>query len=152
MDIPFVVCGVSKLAKTDVCVVDDNDEILLLVQEDKRHLENSDPEPLLFAKAIAAFAANNRTRQRTLGLAPLPSKIMAVITMTGTSPTFYKINVTEELVTSISEAAYPQTATVVYAHLPTVPRPNRRWIEGMKPLDNRQIILSCYEAFKKSVN
>jgi hypothetical protein len=125
---------------------------LLLVQEDKRHLEPTDPEPQLIAEAIAAFATNNQAREQTLGRAPLPSKVMAGITMVGTSPTFYKIKVTQELVTAIGQGAYPQMVTIVYAHVPAIPRPNRRWNEGMKPLDNRQIILSCYEAFKKFVN
>jgi len=72
--------------------------------------------------------------------------------MRGTTPIFYKIKVTAELVTSVSEGTNPQVATIVYAHAPDVPRPNRRWSEGMKPLDNRHIILSCYEAFKQLVN
>ena len=150
-DIPLVICGENSHAKTDVCIVDDN-EILLLVQEDKRHMENSDPEPQLIAEAIAAFAANNQIRQSTLAHPPLPSKVMAGITMKGTAPTFYKIHVTTNLVTSVGGGVYPDAPTVVYAHIPSVPRPNRRWSEGMKPLDNRRIILSCYEAFKKFVN
>ena len=150
-DLPLVICGETRHAKTDVCLIDDN-EILLLVQEDKRHMEGSDPEPQLIAEAIAAFSANNRTRQQTLALDPIPSKLMAGITMKGTAPIFYKVNVTEELVTSIGGGAFPETTTKVYAHIPALPRPARRWSEGMKPLDNRQIILSCYEAFKIFVN
>ncbi|KAH9169956.1 hypothetical protein EDB89DRAFT_1980814 [Lactarius sanguifluus] len=60
----------NRHAKTDVCIVDQN-EILLLVQEDKRHMDSSDPEPQLIAEAIAAFAANNRTRQQTPNVTPL---------------------------------------------------------------------------------
>jgi len=150
-DIPLLICGEARHAKTDVCIIDD-DEVLLLVQEDKRHKENSDPESQLIAEAIAAFAANNEIRQHTLALPPLSSKVMAGITMKGTAPIFYKINVTTELVTSVGGGVYPDTPTVVYAHIPSIPRPNRRWSEGMKPLDNRQIILSCYEAFKVFVN
>ncbi|KAH9180561.1 hypothetical protein EDB89DRAFT_2110649 [Lactarius sanguifluus] len=150
-DIPLVICGENRYAKTDVCIVDQN-EILLVVQEDKRHMDNSDPEPQLIAGAIAAFAANNQTRRQTLNLTPLDSKMMAGITTKGTAPIFYKIKVTAALVTSIGGGAYPQEATTVYAHIPNIPRPNRRWNEGMKPLDNRQVILSCYEAFKQFVN
>ncbi|KAH9001258.1 hypothetical protein EDB92DRAFT_1825584 [Lactarius akahatsu] len=150
-DIPLVICGENRYAKTDVCIIDQN-EILLLVQEDKRHMDNSDPEPQLIAGAVAAFAANNQTRRQTLNLTPLDSKMMAGITVKGTAPIFYKIKVTAALVTSIGGGAYPQEATTVYAHIPNIPRPNRRWNEGMKPLDNRQVILSCYEAFKQFVN
>jgi len=77
---------------------------------------------------------------------------MPGIIMKGTAPTFYKIFITTELVASVAGGVYPATPTIVYAHIPTIPRPNRRWSEGMKPLDNRGTILSCYEAFKRFVN
>lgn len=150
-DIPFVICGENRHAKTDVCIIDQN-EILLLVQQDKRLMDNSNPEPQLIAEAIAAFAANNQTRQQTLNQSPLDSKIIAGITMKGTAPIFYKIKVTAALVASVEGGVYPKAATTVYAHVPNIPRPNRRWIEGMRLLDNRRVILSCYEAFKQFVN
>ena len=41
--------------QTDVCIVDrDQNDILLLVQEDK-HFEEGDPEAQLIAETIAAF-------------------------------------------------------------------------------------------------
>lgn len=147
-DLTFWVCGQQRHARTDVCIVDASD-ILLLVQEDKRHLDDLDPEPQLIAAAIAAFHSNNETRVRALGLPPLQSKIMPGITMKGTMPTFYKIPVTTELVRAVQLGEYPAQETIVYAHLPPVPRPARRYNEGMKPLDNRHIILSCLEAFKQ---
>lgn len=150
-DLPFIICGENRHAKTDVCILDDND-ILLLIQEDKRHLDNSDPEAQLIAEAIAAFYANNQTRMRTLGLPILPSKLIPGITMKGTAPTFYKVPVTTTLVNAVATGMYPTQETVVYAHIPDIPRPARRWSEGMRPLDNRRIILSCYEAFKSFVN
>ncbi|KIJ42713.1 hypothetical protein M422DRAFT_254159 [Sphaerobolus stellatus SS14] len=57
-DIPFLICGEWRLAKTDVCVMDRN-EILLLVQEDKCHMELGDPYSQLIAEAIAAVQSNN---------------------------------------------------------------------------------------------
>ena len=42
-DITFTICGERRHAKTDVCVVDKDDIILLLVQENKRHKEQKDP-------------------------------------------------------------------------------------------------------------
>lgn len=51
-DIPLIICGEPWHAKTDVCIVDEND-ILFLVQEDKGHKERKDPEPQLIAAAIA---------------------------------------------------------------------------------------------------
>jgi hypothetical protein len=150
-DIPLIICGENRHAQTDVCILDEH-EIILLVQEDKRHLQMSDPEPQLIAKAIAAFAANNQSRQQILAQSPKTSKLIAGITMKGTAPTFYKIQVTTELVISVGGGAYPEIPTIVYAHVPSIPRRHRRWSEGMKPLDNRRIILSCYEAFKNFVN
>jgi hypothetical protein len=150
--LPLVICGEYRQAKTDVCLVDNRHQILLLVQEDKRHLDEADPEPQLIAEAIAAVTANNRMHQQNVHLQPLPSKLMAGITMKGTAPIFYKINVTQELVACVAGGTYPQTETVVYAHIPGVPRPDHLWVDGMKPLDNRRIILSCYEAFKKFVH
>jgi hypothetical protein len=54
----------------------DRNGYLLLVQEDKRHLETVDPEPQLIAEAIAAVQSNNRTRNLS-GLEPLDIKVMA---------------------------------------------------------------------------
>jgi hypothetical protein len=63
--LPFLICGVSSFAQTDVCVMDDN-EVLLLVQEDKRLLSLKDPEPQVVAEAIAAYALNNKVRVTAL--------------------------------------------------------------------------------------
>jgi hypothetical protein len=66
--------------------------------------------------------------------------------MTGTLPTFFKMTVTKEIVEAIGRG-YVCSTTVDF-HSPNLPRPNHCWSEGMKPLDNRQQILKCYEAFK----
>ena len=150
-DIPLTICGEQRHAKTDVCIID-SDDILLLVQEDKRHMDLKDPEPQLIAEAIAAFQANNYRRTRILGQDPIYHKVMPGITLKGTSPIFYKIPVTAQLAQSIAFGVYPATPTIVHAHLPAVARPARRLSEGMKPLDNRACIFSCYEAFKRFVN
>jgi hypothetical protein len=150
----LLICGENKHAKADVCILNRN-QILLLVQEDKCHFDDSsnpDPEPQLIAEAIAAFAANNRLRERTLRLPLHQSKVIPGITLKGTVPTFYKIPVTTNLVNAVRWGVYPEQETVVYAHIPDVPRREDLWNQGMKPLDNRKIILSCYEAFKQFVN
>ncbi|KAG0694822.1 hypothetical protein DFH29DRAFT_300646 [Suillus ampliporus] len=115
-------------------------------------MDSSDTEPQLIAEAIAAFAANNLTHQQTLGQRPLDSKVMVGIVMKGTAPTFYKVEVTAALVTTVAGGVYPEAQTTVYAHIPNIPRPNRRWREGMRPLDNRAVIMSCYEAFERFVD
>jgi hypothetical protein len=55
-NIPIIICGENREAHTDVSVLSVRPkESLLLVQEDKGHLNISDPEPQLIAEAIAAF-------------------------------------------------------------------------------------------------
>ncbi|KAI9445000.1 hypothetical protein H4582DRAFT_2053182 [Lactarius indigo] len=94
-DTPLVICGENRNAKVNVCVFDVFQKgILHHVLESKRYMDHSDPEPQLVAKAIAAFPANNRTRQQKLNQPPLVSKIMDGITMMGTAPIFYKIKIT----------------------------------------------------------
>jgi hypothetical protein len=155
VDILLVICGQECQAKTDVtvCIVN-SDDIMFLVQEDKRHKEPKDPEAQLIAEAIAAFQTNNHRRTRILGQDPIAHnlKVMPGITLKGTSPMFYRIPVTTELAQSVALGLYPATPTVVHAHLPVVARPAHRLSEGMKPLDNRASILACYEAFKRFVN
>lgn len=66
----------------------------------------------------------------------------------GITPIFYKIPVTADCVRHVRHGTYSAEPTVVTMHVPAVPRLLRRYTGGMKPLDNRQVILSCYEAFK----
>ena len=103
--IPLFMCGAQTHAKSDICVVDRNHGIFLLVQEDKSHLEEADPEPQLIAEAIAAFQYNNSRLQR-IGLHPIQAKTFPGITMIGSTPTFYKINVTQDLVDAVETAQY----------------------------------------------
>ncbi|KZP31648.1 hypothetical protein FIBSPDRAFT_775593 [Athelia psychrophila] len=150
-NIPLTICGTQCRTITDVCIVDAGDT-LLVIQEDKRHKELRDSEPRLIAEAIAAFQSNNTRRTQDLGQDPVAVKVIPGITMVGSSPTFYKVPVTTELAQAVALGEYPATPTIVYAHLPDVPRPDRRLSEGMKPLDNRRSIMACYEAFKQFVN
>jgi len=134
----------------------DVDEVILLVHENKCHFDNailSRPECQLIAEAIAAFAAN--TDDSRFCNSPLYQfKIMPGIILNGTSPTFYKIPVSKNLVTAVQDGHYPKQETVVLAHRPAVVPSARRPCsdEGMNPLDNRRLIFSCFEAFKRFVN
>jgi hypothetical protein len=137
----------SGKAPTDgrLCVMQDCNDILLVVKVD-RHARWFDPEARLVSDTIAAFYNNNAMRVKRLGTDPLTSKVMPGIVMDGTMPTFYKIPVTHELVRAVESGERPEEeTTVVHAYRPEVPRPE----EGMRPLDNRYIILSCFEAFRK---
>ncbi|KAI5983897.1 hypothetical protein EDD15DRAFT_2178197 [Pisolithus albus] len=136
-------------AKADVCIMDDY-EVLLVVREDRRHMEVADPNARLIAAAIAAVQNNNRMRSM-VGSDVLGFKEMAGIIMLGTHLTFFKIPVTEELLQAVQTGQFPPTPTVVSMHVPTLPRPAERFREGMQPLDNRRIIIAYFEAFKQFV-
>ncbi|KAH8989151.1 hypothetical protein EDB86DRAFT_1927186 [Lactarius hatsudake] len=143
--IPFLICGENSVAQTDVCVMDDN-EILLLLQEDKGLTNMTDPEPQVIAGAIAAFALNNRKRERQLNLPPHDSIMFPCLTMVGTSPIFYKVTVTAALSKAVQSGTYDWEGTFVFRYIPALPRGNS---EGMRPLPNRLEILRCLEAFKR---
>lgn len=77
-DLPLPICGQTRHAKTDVCIIDRlRNHILLLVQEDKRYGEQgtfADTEAQLIAEAVAAFVYNNEIR-RANGLPELQEKV-----------------------------------------------------------------------------
>ena len=146
--LPLLICGSNCSAQTDVCICDE-DDILLLVQEDKRLSDKDiDPEPQLIAEAIAAYQRNNRTRQRDLHLPILEEITFPAITLVGTFPTFYKVKVTAELNNAIVTGSFPAVETIVLRHIPRLPRRNS---EGMKPLENRNVIVRYFEAFRRFV-
>ena len=71
--------------------------------------------------------------------------------MVGTAPTFYKITITRELALAVEGGEYPERATIVRKFVPPVPDLPNYPAQGMVPLENRRIILKCYDAFKKFV-
>ncbi|KAI9228247.1 MAG: hypothetical protein DHS80DRAFT_23490 [Piptocephalis tieghemiana] len=144
-DIRLFMCGQNVYAKTDVCIMTEN-EILLLLQEDKSHINPVDPEPQLIAEAIAAFQNNNKVRERFLNVPPLPEYTFPCITMIGTYPTFYKITVDEQLSRDVQFGNYPSKQTLVRRFEPISGR--RRHSFGMKPIDNRIRILKAFKAFR----
>lgn len=113
-------------------------------------MSRDDPGPQLIAEAIAAFYENNKAL-RPAGLPTLQSKTFAGITMVGTAPTFYKIPVTEELLTALATSQYPAQPTIVQKFFPPVPILARLSNHGMRPLVNRRIIFQCFEALKQFV-
>ena len=68
--------------------------------------------------------------------------------MIGTAPIFYRSHVTTALLQALATASYPPEETIVLRFIPSVPDQNRYRIEGMRSLENRHIILKCFEAFK----
>ncbi|KAK7462405.1 hypothetical protein VKT23_008004 [Stygiomarasmius scandens] len=151
-DLVLLVCGEQQCSIIDVCLVDrsQSDAILLLLQEDKSaETEGSslNPEAQLIAKALAAFEENNKNREAN-GLQPLVETVMPGIVMQGTTPIFYKIPVTQQLLCHVRHGTYPSESTSADYCYPPLSGDYR---EGMKSLDNRKQILSCFEAFKPIV-
>ncbi|KAF9024646.1 hypothetical protein BDZ89DRAFT_1162141 [Hymenopellis radicata] len=149
LDHYFVMCGKRMRAKTHVCLMESPPkEIRLLLREDRRIRGPIIAQAQLVAAAVAAFTDNNVNRMAD-GRDLLAEKVMPGIIMVGTTPTFFKIPITETLTTHIRDGTYPPDITTVTFCQPPVPRP-QRW-EGMMPLDGRRQILRCYEAFKTVV-
>jgi hypothetical protein len=141
----FFMCGEERNALTNVCVVDEN-QILLIIQG-KQWVGTGDSEAELVAGAIAAFYHNNLSPAEDEF--PLrKSGIMAGITMRDTSPIFHKIPITQDLVDCVAMGVEPSTDTKVLKHAPLFPD---GFDKGMIPLRNRLVALKCYDAFKAFV-
>ncbi|KAF8871639.1 hypothetical protein CPB85DRAFT_1351758 [Mucidula mucida] len=150
-DFYLVMCGEYRHAGTACSIIDrfQNDILLLHVQNNEDQ-EPANAQAQLVVMAVAAFT-NNNTNRVAAGRAPLSGKVMPGIVMVGSTPIFFKIPITESLSSHILHGTYPPDVTSVTFCKPPVPRPDRWKSEGMKPLDSRRQILSCYEAFKKVV-
>jgi hypothetical protein len=62
--------------------------------------------------------------------------------------------VTRELADAMESGTYPPTPplSISIFYVPEMSRPHCLDSEGMMPLDNRHVILQCYEAFKKFIS
>ncbi|KAL0945084.1 hypothetical protein HGRIS_014922 [Hohenbuehelia grisea] len=153
-ELGFSMCGKRVNAKTDVCLtqkVNQAAAYILLVQEDKRLITPVDAEAQLIAEACAAFSENNNLRER-VGLPRLTSMTFPGLTLIGSTPTFYKITVTEELLIALATAQYPATPTIVERLVPPIPDPTSFQSKGMLNLNNRIVALQCFQAFKGVVH
>lgn len=126
----LIVAGENKIGNSDLTIVDEKNNVMLVFREDKRYRDVPSDIQLI------ALIAN---------------KIIPGILMRGSFPIFYKIAATSTLTEAIKRGDYPGKEAVVYVHIPVMPRPEKRADEGMIPLDNRKIILSYFEAFRKFV-
>jgi hypothetical protein len=150
VNIPLLVSGGITQAQTDLCLVDRKHETLLVMQEDKSHLAGMDPEPQLIAEAIATYQYNNMWLKR-IGLPTIQVKMIPGIVMVGSTPTFHKILITQDLVFAVQIGQYPEKPTIVHKLIPPVADLNQLFQDGMRPLNNGDIILRCFEAFKRFV-
>jgi hypothetical protein len=168
MEPGFQMCGQKVFAETDIVVmhrVGPQRHYILLVQEDKVRASQRTPEvrnrsctssqfadtgvlqwPQLVAAAIAAYSENQLLRDAH-ALPRQESCVMYAITLSGTSPTFYKIPVTSTLRLAVSTGTYPSELTVVERCIPPIPVPSLR-VHGLLPVVNRRFLFQCFDAFK----
>ncbi|KAL0945774.1 hypothetical protein HGRIS_012063 [Hohenbuehelia grisea] len=133
-EMSFMMGGKKVDAEADLTIVDDN-YCYLVVQENKRIGSPDDPKAQLIAESIAAFHLNAIRRRYEGNLPPLERQVIPGITMVGTSPIFYRTTVTRSLLNNLSSLQYPSEETVVLR-------------VGMTTVENRRIVLQCFEAFK----
>ncbi|KAF8586839.1 hypothetical protein K439DRAFT_1659425 [Ramaria rubella] len=144
-DVSPVVCGKMKYLKAQTCVQYIRGQGCPARRWGDRGLSR---EQLEKEKRISGTFG-------TKGESPLSLNSMEVIpgiVTTRTSPSvFYLIPVTSKLSTSIINGQWPKETTKVLAHVPETPTPTQNEREAMDPLDNKAVILRCYEAFKEFV-
>ena len=144
--IPLTICGETRAAQTDVCVIYRPTTILLVLVEDKTLFNKTNAEAQVVAEAIAAFQFNNAKRAAR-GQPVLEVMTIPCITMFGTNPTFYLVPVTKELSNAVMTAQYPTTQTQVLKCV-TVLEHQRRISDGMADTEFRRLALKRFIAFK----
>ncbi|KAN0079918.1 hypothetical protein V8E55_009484 [Tylopilus felleus] len=144
--IPLTICGETRAAQTDVCVIYRPTTILLVLVEDKTLLNKTNAEAQVVAEAIAAFQFNNAKRAAR-GQPVLEVMTIPCITMFGTNPTFYLVPVTTELSNAVVTAQYPTTQIQVLKCV-TVVAHQRRISDGMADTEFRKLALKRFIAFK----
>ncbi|KAK0503679.1 hypothetical protein EDD18DRAFT_1411059 [Armillaria luteobubalina] len=85
----------------------------------------------------------------SVGLDSLDNKDIPGVIMAGTSSSFFTIPGIRELIRCVEFGGFPYKPTIITEHVPDIPRPDRRFSEGMEPLGKRRAIPQCYEVFKK---
>jgi hypothetical protein len=103
---------------------------------------------LLLRPSLFFYQNNLERKHKGLHWQVLQSKYIPAIMMMGTAPIFYRIPVTTALLQALTTASYPEEETTVLKFIPPVSDQQRYRTDGMRPLDNRRIILQCLEAFK----
>jgi hypothetical protein len=149
---PFRVDGEKRYAKADVCIVEGTNP-LLIVQQDKSHVNplGGDAEARLIATAIAACDKDSLYRAE-YGLPERPDQRVVGIVMSGSWPTFFKIDsrsLIHKVKTDIENGVNPGYPYFASTYRPTVPRPQQRLKEGMKPLDNRKLLVDEFLRLKQ---
>lgn len=140
----------------DICIETLELSIKLIVQEDKsynvgndRHLMGHHPEAQLMAEAVAAFQENVRIYKR-LGKLDIPkAQLIPGIVMLGTCPTFYLINMTQELAYAVQCGEELPHETLVKKYM--IPNLPINLSDVMLSKQHMHHIAACYKTFRKFV-
>ncbi|KAH6891686.1 hypothetical protein BKA70DRAFT_1325868 [Coprinopsis sp. MPI-PUGE-AT-0042] len=147
VEIPFPVGKHKEVtASIDVCVMN-NVDVFLVVHDCRSTFLSDNPEPPMVAQAIAAFHQGNQRRIQN-GQPVWIGRYVAAIIMYGTAPVFYRVSVTQAFMDALASNKYPPDQMLVHRFVPPVPNPESYKEQGMRSLENREIVLQCLEAFK----
>ncbi|KAF6747963.1 hypothetical protein DFP72DRAFT_1015857 [Ephemerocybe angulata] len=149
--IPLVICGETRAAQTDVCVIHRPSRTILLVLVIDRTIFGDDTavgnvEAQVVAGAIAVYQFNNDARAAN-GLPVLEAMTVPCISMSGTKPTFYVMAVTRKLSDAVITDQYPASETRLMKCV-TTPKHRGRAYDGMANFEFRETALKRFLAFK----
>lgn len=137
--------GSSVDAVPDIALFGLHDDVVLLVQENKRNgfngfSEREKAEAQLIAEAVAAH-----TRNKTLGET---KRDIYGITVLGPTPYFYRIPINEALIKAINESYFPEEPTIVFRFIPPVRNKQIYNAIGLVVPENRKLIFQCLQALQ----
>ncbi|KAJ3317228.1 hypothetical protein HDV06_001830 [Boothiomyces sp. JEL0866] len=96
-------------ARPDICIENINNNILLLVQEDKSMFTgidaNNDAEAQLIAEMLSAYSSNINKKIASKHENAYEPQTIYGITLLGTYPTFYKFEINKDLIDHVSEGS-----------------------------------------------
>ncbi|TFK60559.1 hypothetical protein BDN72DRAFT_805619 [Pluteus cervinus] len=148
-EISLPMCGKTiKVAPAISILGEDGCDLVAHAVKDTTPTGTVDSEPRLIAEAIAAFFEFQEGHRRIGNKVPNYREIPGIV-MKGTAPVFYRIPITDDLVRSIGDGTYPDQPTIVYRLLSPVQDVSKYFSEGMQSLENRRVIMQCFEAFKR---
>ena len=142
-------------ATPDICIEQLNGSKILVVQEDKSYLYGLQSSsaiviPQLVAEMIAAFQTNLRRLQDLGRIDEINEQQMLGIVMIGSSPTFYRMNVTPQLSDCIKFGHRPEFETVIWQYV--IPNRPSTSVNAILYKASALHIAECYEALKHLIS
>jgi hypothetical protein len=149
--------------------IESNFDLQYWIQRPVESWPRDDAEAKLIAAAIATYNFNNyevpklyheRDEEDKEEVDPYfmvhDPMFLAGMTWKGTRPSFYKLSIGSDLIKAVQAGKYPCAPTRVYRYTPVLPEEpeggmDKLWMNAMKPLANRRVVIGCLEAFKMFV-